>query len=296
MITWEHSVALKEGQTLYLIPVGDVHYNVEACDKERFLRLVEWIQRKEKDGDICRIIGMGDYTDFMSTSERAAIIGAKGGMGLHDTSLDALDEFATTIANQFISAVYPIRHTFIGLTEGHHFMKFLSGRTKWDDENGKSKKLFGMTSTEYICMRLGCYYFGTVGYGKILLPHDQRVVIVAHHGGGGSRTIGSKVAQRQRFKENFADADAVLMGHDHVKLAVPIQSFFFNPAAKDGVAVKKCYLIATGSFLKGYEVGQAHGSYIEEKYYNAVDLGVTMLTIRVEKDNKRWRTDIHASV
>ncbi len=286
MITFEHDPKLKPDQTLYVVPIGDVHYNVTACDKPRFHRLVKWIEAKEKAGDKVRIIGMGDYIDSISTSERAALRGAKGGQGLHDTTIVALDLWGKSLADQFLGAVEPIKQCFIGLCEGHHFYTFQS------DEVMRQ----GVTTTEYMAEKLGCTYFGTRGYGSIRLTNDLWYRIVTWHGGGGARTKGAVINKRERFGNGFADVHLVTVGHDHQLVAATDVKLKLDPLAHLGVGEIETRYVATGSFLKGYEVGKARGSYIEEAGYSPAPLGVSYATVRVEKIDGRYQIEHRVTI
>ena len=291
MIIFEHKVWLPQGKTCYIVPIGDVHYNVIDADKARFHRLINWIYRKVEAGDLVKIIGMGDMCDTFSTSERDAIRGAKGGKGLHDTTLETFDKLAFEIADEFIEAILPIKNCFVGLLEGHHYMMF---------SHYSSGKFTGQSTTQYIASRLGCQYFGRVAKGDMIFAPSNliklKLGIVAHHGWGAGRTKGARLNKREQFGQQHPDANLVFMGHDHEKMIGVSQRLITDPASPDGLSMSKQYLIGTGSFLKGYQTDRVIGSYIEEAGLPPSELGVAMVKVETEKRDGRWRLDFHASI
>lgn len=288
MILHDASVKLKEGQRLHLFGLGDIHYNAKNCDKDRIKRLVEWCVKRQAEGDVVRIIGMGDYNDALSTSERQSIIGIKGGAGLHDTTLEALDTMNEQLTLTLYEALSPLAGCFLGLLEGHHYMQFLHPDNAW----------LGATNTQFLAFKLKTQYFGTLASIKLSFPPSQESLeIVAHHGWGSARTSGGRLTKRERFgRDAFPDANIVLLGHDHSKVAGVNSTLKRDPTSSDGIRYVKHYYIGTGSFLKSYQVGSPKGTYVEAGGMAPSDLGVTMVEIRLEKKKGKYRVDFHASV
>ena len=289
MIRANYSVKLKVNgeQKLFIVPVGDIHWNSKDCDRERFLNLVQWAVKKKKRGHLVKFVGMGDYNDTLSTSERQVLIAAKGGQGFHDSTYDELDNLSKSISDTFLKAVEPIKHDFLGLVEGHHFMQFQT----------KESGYLGKTNTEYLCDKLGCDYYGTTA--KISLsfpPSKEKLRLLVHHGFGSGNTLGGSLVKRQRVGNSFPDVNIILLGHDHRKVVGLDQGIVDDPRSKDGLDTIKRYYIGTGSFLKGYIDGNTKGSYIEEKLMPPAELGVIIIGVGLEKKFNRYRLDYHASV
>ncbi len=288
MIRASYNVKLKVNseQKLFIVPVGDIHYNSKDCDRERFLNLVQWAMGKKKRGHLVKFIGLGDYNDALSTSERNVLVSAKGGQGFHDSTYDELDKMAKSISDVFLKALEPIKHDFLGLVEGHHFMKFTT------IDSGFA----GKTTTEYLCSKLGCAYFGTTA--KIAIefpPSKEKLRLLVHHGFGSGTTLGGSINKRQKVGTSFPDVNIILMGHEHRKLVGLDQGIIDDPTSKDGLDTIKRYYIGTGSFLKGYVPGNAQGSYIEKTLMPPAELGVVIIEVGLEKKGKRYRLDFHAS-
>jgi hypothetical protein len=288
MILHDSEVKLKEGQRLHLFGLGDIHYNASNCDKDRLKRLVEWCIRRKEEGDEVKIIGMGDYNDPLSTSERQSIIGVKGGAGLHDTTLEVLDEINDRLTSTLYRVLEPLTGCFLGLLEGHHYMTFMHSDHAW----------VGATSTQFLGFKLKTEYFGTLANIKLKFPPSQESLeIVAHHGWGSARTAGGRLTKRERFgRDAFPDANIVMLGHDHTKIAGVASTLRRDSTSPDGVKYVKHYYIGTGSFLKGYVLGSPKGSYVEAGGMAPSDLGVTIVEVTLEKKRGKYRMDYHVSI
>ena len=284
MITSVLTIKLKPQQPLFLIPIGDIHFHSRECDEDRLFALINWAVLQKKNGAMVRFIGLGDYLEMPSPSERAALIGAKGGYGLHETTLDKLDEMYEGLTTDFIKVMRPVKDDVIGLLSGHHYVNFAGIR---DD-------LRGLNTDELICQKLGCLYLGTIAQIKFKFPQaNESVDIWAHHGFGSARTKGAKLSKRLRVLEGFK-ANIVLMGHDNAKFTDESQQIVLRD---DGtVRYEKVYLIGTGSFQKAYAIGRARGGYAEEMAFNPNGLGVTMVRFELLKHGGGYKIDYHVSV
>src|ERR1041385_4271905 len=114
MINQTYRFNLKPKQSLYLVPVGDVHYGCDEHDGDRFKSLVEWAVEKKAEGHLVKFTGMGDYIEMPSPSERASLVGAKGGFGLHETTLRTFDDFFLELCHQSLKIIDPIKNDFLG--------------------------------------------------------------------------------------------------------------------------------------------------------------------------------------
>lgn len=280
MIIRSFPFRLKEGQSLFLIPLGDVHWGCAEHDEGRFLRLIEWATQKKKEGHLLRFTGMGDLMELPSPSERAALVGAKGGFGLHETTLKTFDEFFQSRCDKFLEVIAPIKNDFLGLLRGHHVYQY----SPLSDHRG-------MNTDEYLTQKIGCEYFGLVAYYRLQFPQAKKdIKVIAHHGYGSARTPGAKLSKRNRVLEGFK-ANIILQGHDDAKL-INVTNVLDLDDNGELIAEKVC-VAATGSFQKAYLPGDAHGGYAEEQFFSPNDLGVVSFEFKIEKrDGKprlHWR-------
>lgn len=285
MIYATKEVDCELGQEILLTFIGDVHYNTKDCDKDRFEALIPWLAAREKQVDSkVHIIGTGDYNDTFSPSERAALAAAKGGQGLHETSLEMLDSVLVDMTKTFYQVVKPVEHCFLGLLEGHHYGDIIS-----EVEGAR-----GLRTTEYLAKLIGCPYLGDLAVVKLnFARYGLTFTTVAMHGYGSARTPGAQLMKRVRMADVFEGADLYVMGHDNNKIVFPREPLRIGPDGKLGH--HKQYFIGAGSFQRGYRFDTPYGNYVEKLALPPHLLGVTMVFLKVEERNGKIRLDYHPS-
>lgn len=258
MIYKHYRLLIPENRSLYLIAIGDIHFNADECDKKHFLETIEFGASKKREGHAVWFLGFGDYNDSMSTSERARV------RDLHDFTLDRFDEWAAEIVNNFIGqALEPVKDCFLAFHEGHHYMVFQSGKEEY-------AQWYGATNTKYMCHLLNADYLGTCGYLTLDFDDGHKFVIVGHHGRGAAQTRSARLLKRKRFGEAFPAADAIMVGHDHDLFIEPEQGLGVNDG---GTYPITRYYVGTGSYLRGYLLGKERGTYVEQGMMKAQQLG-----------------------
>lgn len=284
MIRVTKKINLKEGQTLWICPFNDIHYNTEECDRERFQRYIAWGRRRIDEGDLLFGIGLGDYNDYESPSERAATVSAKGGYGKHETTLKEYDKLIEKITLEFASVMMPWKGSIAALQEGHH----------WGCYSAFYKKAYRSTSnTEQLADLLGTVFVGQLGFYDIDLGNDLHFRILGAHGYGGARTAGARVVKRIRMNE-VVEADLYLQAHDNTKMAIADNVLSYK---SDGTFVsRKRVYCGTGSFQKAYPDNAANGGYVEALLLPPSDLGAVITSIRIEKRDGKRRIDWHTSI
>ena len=161
------------GEPSWLMPFGDIHYGCPAHSDRSFSKYIECAKEKEH----AVFLGMGDYFDIASTSERGIL---SSGI-LHDSTLDTMDTYYKELADEFINKICFMKGRIAGLIEGNHYAVLRSG----------------ITTTQYMAEVLGCKYLGVAGFVrlKFTLQETSRtsIDIFAHHGKGASRLIGGSL-------------------------------------------------------------------------------------------------------
>lgn len=269
-LTW------KSGHRLRFVPLGDIHWDTEECDRPRLTRFVKWVLAQERKGDKVVIVGLGDYLDFGSPSERRIVEGT-----LHETTNVKIDRVHMQDLNEFYRILQPIRHTFLGLLTGHHHYRFATKTIagKWQ----------GQSSDLWLADHLGCTYWGNgIAFIRFQFVHNLHLDVLLWHGAGGAQTPGGRVQKRIRVSEIAPGAHLVVTGHDNAKLVYPRSGLDF-----DFGKIKR-YVMGSGSFQRAYLEGEEAG-YAERMGLIPADLGVVVVDIELEKREGRWRVDYHAS-
>ncbi len=187
----------KINEPIYLIPFGDIHRSSPMCHEEKFLEFLDWAKGKKR----AYFLGMGDYDDFVSGSERMLL----NRKGLHDSTVETLEGIYETHTIRLWNEIKFMNGRLIGLIEGNHYGEFESG----------------ITTTQYLAQKMKCKYLGVNSFIRLCFKQKGRntsntIDIWAHHGKGGSRKVGGSL-NRVEDMLFAANADIYLMGHDHKK-------------------------------------------------------------------------------
>lgn len=229
------------GEEFTLIPFGDVHRDSPHCAVERWKEdLEEW--RKIKNP---LFLGLGDYTDFLSTSERQCV----GRGELHDSTKTSLDNLAKRSIKDLAKELDFMRGRLVGLVNGNHYYQF---------ENG--------TTGDYMLAdELGCKFLGVAAFIRVVfcLPGKHgsttSIDVFAHHGAGTGQKPHTSLGAVARMAE-WADADIILQGHDHKRGALPLNPTLHLSRNNNGplrVKERERWVGRTGSYLKAYIDGEA---------------------------------------
>lgn len=269
----------KFGETYELYPIGDIHRFHPSCAEGKWLRFLNDIKHNKR----AYMIGIGDYDDIGSDSERQALREAN----IHDATRESLDDMCLRRTNKLISELSFMKGRILGLLEGNHYGQFQSG----------------MTTTQWMCQELGCKYLNLMAFVRVCFRHTNSnktcvFDIVAHHGWGSGRTKSAMVKKATDLL-NMADADVSIVGHFHKKnIGDDIKLRLSEGKKSMGVVQRKVIHINAGTFLKSYEPGEK--SYPVRWALPPASLGVVKLTMTPvrEKVGKRDFTwiDLHASI
>ena len=272
----KHKIRADEiGKAIHLIPFGDIHRSSPMCHSEKWLEMLEWAKKRDK----ILFLGMGDYDDLASASERNIFTDRK----MHDSSRQTLEDLYTTHVNRLVKEIKFMNGKLIGLMEGNHYAEFQDGTT----------------STQKMCSLLACKYLGVSSFIRLVVEYRTKsasIDIWAHHGKGASRLIGGSLNRVQQMGES-AEADIYLMGHDHKKSVGMMDKLTLSEGHGSlNLHHRKQLYIRTGSFLKAYEDSKV--SYVSDMALNPTNLGVVKISIipKYTKGGDGLYLDLHASI
>jgi len=282
-------IKVKTAKSLYLpyqeaviMPVGDVQYSGggenDPCDVDRFQRHIEWGMKRG-----AYFLGMGDYLDTISPSQRIAL----RKMEMYDSTEDMIEEILGQRLEKFQRLVQGTEGRWLGLLEGHHYGEFADGTT---------------TDTR-LCQFLKAPFLGDcamvrVNFRKATDEHNRAsCVIWAHHGVGGGRLLGAPLNTLEHVVKAFS-ADIYLMGHHHKKVAGPLDRVFVQwEADPPRLAHRRIIMACTGGFLRGYmqghqRSGRAQGTYVEQRMLNPTSLGGVVIYARPRSTRGKYHLDL----
>lgn len=237
-----------------LVPFGDVHFGSDGFALNIWKEFVE-SHRKCKN---TYYLGMGDYVDFASASERFSIRGSK----LHSTTEELLDTVAYQMIRDFFKHIEFTKDKLIGIIGGNHY---------WEFQNG-------MSSDERLAQLANVPFLGCASIIRICLNYPDKVQlhvdVFASHGRGSGKLPGSAYNSVEDMSR-YCIADVFLMGHDHSRGIIPgrsrLEPHFCEKENTLLVKERTPYLGRTGSFLKGYEKNKR--SYTVDNHYPPTSLG-----------------------
>ena len=221
-----------------LIPFGDIHRDSDMHADQHWNQFLRTVKKYKN----AIFLGMGDYTDGVSTSERIVLTDP----GLHDTTKRTFEGHYKGVAQTLYKELEFMKGRLIGMLGGNHYFQF---------ENGD-------TTDHVLAAQLGAKFLGVCSFIRLSLRFKERpntnasLDIFAHHGKGGGNLPGSTFNTIEKMSST-ADADFYLMGHDHKKGAVPstprLRLLSSSSNSELRVRERTPWLGRTGSFLKAYE-------------------------------------------
>lgn len=267
----------KLNEPIYLIPFGDVHRSSPMCHEGKWREFLMWAKDKRR----CLFLGMGDYDDLASASERKILVNKD----LHDSTTATINKLYKSHVEQLSKELSFMNGKLIGLIEGNHYAEFPNG----------------MTSTQMMAEKLDTKYLGCSAFIRLSFKYaktmTEAIDIWAHHGKGASRLVGGSLNRVQQMAE-AAEADIYLMGHDHKKsVGMADRLFLSEGSGHMNLRHRKQLYIRTGSFLKGYEADRV--SYVADMALSPTNLGVVKIEItprRKHNPDNRFYLDLHASI
>ena len=269
-----------------IIPIGDVQYG-STTDVERLKKYLSWGMKQN-----VYFLGMGDYLDVGSPSNRRVISSLRG--SLYDSIRKGFDEKFTGQIDELKDILEPTRGRWLGLLRGHHYWEFEDG-TETDSR-----------LAEY----LKCPLLGDCGVIILRMRHSPThgyvdAKIWAHHGpfSASAQLETAPLTRLEHVTKKFY-ADVYCVGHYHKKgvTVMPWIDYEVGPTGKIRMTGRNRYLVACGAFLRSYEqesvnaMGRPAGGYAEKGMMGPTALGAPMIMLRPVINDGYTRIDINVSV
>jgi hypothetical protein len=251
-----------EGKPFVLMPIGDIQWTGRnGGTAEDLLK-----RRIDKGLELnARFIGLGDYTDAFSPSNRQRLRSA----ALYDTAEDVIDQKAMELVHElFDRFLRPTKGRWISLHEGHHFAQLKDGTTT-------DMLMAELLATEFV---------GTCSYTRLAFKKFGDFNIWAHHGCGGGMRSAAPINKLETLA-NYWDANLFLMGHMTKLASAPLNRVYPNWSGKaPHLQHRKIMLVGCGGFSKAYIEGARQGrvprdGYVAQKLLNPASLGSPIIRV-----------------
>ena len=277
-------VSTGDENPVLIVPFGDVHHDSPAHCRKKWQEFLTWAKRQDPARTV--FLGMGDYMDGHSASERSLL----SSRVLHDSTTVRMADEATERLDAFASDIEFMRGRLIGMLSGNHYVE-LPG---------------GIHGDRYLAGKLGASFLGCFSMIRLLLhpyARSNRVLsvdIAAHHGIGGGKTPTGCMKSVEDMAR-MIEADIYLMGHNHARGVGSGNTRLYlesAPSTPTGLVMKSrdTILGRTGSFLKSYELGMP--SYVVDSCMPPASLGWIWFELSIlrlsRKDDRRETFSIRA--
>lgn len=268
-------------EPMTLFPIGDVQLNPVDPPNTRLRAHIEWALTQPNP----YFIGMGDYIDVASPSNRSRIQAAN----LYDSVQDVLENGAQKGVEQFKELVRGTEGRWLGLLHGHHFYEFRDGSTS-------DTRLCSLLGTTY----LGSCAFVRLSFKRINAGGALSCTIWAHHGAGSGMKASAPLNRLENIVHYF-DADVYLMGHMSKKVGAPLDQLYMTHKNPARIEHRTKIIAGTGGFSQGYKQNSKHGlyargSYVEQAMMTPAALGGVAIRITPVHANEFDRLDLHLSL
>lgn len=269
-------------EEMQLMPIGDIQLGSEGVQVERLKKQIEWAKSQ---GNVY-FIGMGDYVDVMSPSNRESW----NRMKKYKPVADAMTDSAKRAVDDIVKLFRGTEGRWLGLLEGHHFYEFKDGTT----------------SDTLIAQAMDTNFLGTCAIVRLKFPrkgknqHYISADVWAHHGWGSGKYPHSTLNKLYDAANWFDGIDVFLMGHHTKKNAVKIPKIFMDNAGR--MRERNIVLAGTGGFLSGYvegaksEAGNPRGLYVEQHGLGPAYLGSPLIKIRPVHGADYDRIDLNVEI
>jgi hypothetical protein len=252
------------GSVIKLYAIGDTHLGAPACDVELLRKTIAQVAADPN----AYWIGMGDYADCIAPGDKRWRLrtidwnkigrDARGNLDISDLAgwMEGLveKEFAPILNSE----------KCLGLLEGNHEREFADH--------------YFVDLTRRICKRHDLAYLGQTALIRWMFKRSAKgnatIDIFAEHGATGGGTPGNSINNMATRLSGW-DADVLLKGHVHKRHTWTVSRLGWGPKE---MTERPQVLCLTGTYLKGYQVGEL--PYSEQKAYAPSELGGTVVLIK----------------
>lgn len=277
LVTFEVKGKLRDHAPVTIAPLGDIQWSGERgpTAKDTLKRHIDRCLEAN-----AYFLGMGDYTDFLSPSNRTRLEAA----ALYDTAKDVIDDKALELMFELYEKfLKPTKGRWLGLLEGHHFTQLKTGET----------------TDQRLCQLLNARFLGTSAYIRLLFKQSSmsgNVVLWAHHGCGGGQTAGAPLNKLEKAFSRWEGADVFFMGHTTKAPAdrIPRPYPRWHGHSAPDLVHRDVLLVNTGGFSKSYIVSSIQGrtprgGYAEKGMMQPSSIGAPLVMIRPQRSYRGAR-------
>lgn len=271
--------------TLRLYPVCDVQIGAPGVDTKGF---AEYIQ-EAADDPIGRLVGVGDYTDGISPSNRKVAMANYVRGETYDTFQAMLDAGSKIQVDEFNNLVAPTVGRWDVLLGGHHWLykhAANNGTIVWRPSDTDIAEYVGAPYVE-----AGSDVVITYSFPPLKKKGKRPIVRVwLRHMEGNGATFAAPLNQLEKQMRAF-NADVFLGGHHHKLVAARAVKLSENVKHPTHLKATDSLLVSAGSWMLSYLPSEV--TYAERSMLVPLATGAPIITIRRKDDGSfRLRAEI----
>jgi hypothetical protein len=232
-------------QPVLIAPLGDIQFTgtsphlKSGCSVGGLRRHLAWLKRTASQlGAKLSVIGVGDYVDLLSPSNREKYRAA----GLYSNARRLVGYSMSHIVEELgeIMKEHLDPEDLVVLLRGHHYFLYDGddGLSEYRDSDEQLSDILGISSLPYNGAAYVQYKWPTTQYN-----------VLASHGQGNGASLGYGLNKLDKMAGGFENVQAFAMGHTHKLGSVKKAKL----SVRDDVVVHNdVRLITTGAFLRGW--------------------------------------------
>lgn len=253
MVHHIHRVPLRWAQVLSLFVWGDTQWRDEGdegFDAQAWEAFRDDVKAAKRNGPV-RLLGLGDYGDWLRPSMRSKVQSALSG---DDDARQQADSMVQRKQESLLKLLSFMEGDLIGLHLGHH---------AWEFANGTN-------DTQWLCSALKTSYLGWMATTRLMLDGPIKsqgghtYTIVSMHGTGNARYVTTDARWLEANIVPAFIADHYFRGHGCKAAAwEPFERQMVRRRGQAGVAKARVRCMTVGGFHKGYTDGH-QTTYVEK--------------------------------
>ncbi len=250
-----------------LFPLGDLHLGNGLAGEDELKEVVEEIA----SDPLAYWCGMGDMIECITRKDFRHL------ESQYAEFLWGEDDVVWAQKKRLLKILRPIAPKCLFYLEGNHEQKLRQHGGR-DAYHSIVEELIKDGADPPIAL-------GAQGFVRLYMKRKDQtswsIVIYATHGWGGGRLEGSLPLKLGRLLKSY-DADLFLFAHHHRQVPLPAHRVGMKTRG-DKLSATNVYVVATGCFLKSYDITGEKEVYAESMGYPPLTIGCPIISITPDK-------------
>lgn len=270
-----HFLVTLKTNSVHIYPICDTQIGAPGgADLHGFRK---WVKEARAD-PLARFVGVGDYVDGLSPSNRKNLLAAFVKGDLYDTAREMLNDSAIRQVQHFQKLIGGTEGKWDAVAAGHHFWEWTADGHVYNTDM-MIADLVGAPYTPEGESAVITYKF----------RNGQTFRLWMRHGENGGGSFAGPINQLEKMMRAFT-ADAYLIGHHHKLVGARAVKLSERPGHPTELLATDSVLVCAGSWMRGYMPGMS--TYAEAAMMVPLATGAPVIRARAKKDGLQVRVEI----